>query len=109
MRRRRYTGFQPMSPKAKRTKAIVSTDAWRRQYPERVTAISVVAKAINTTYALDRGPCEKCGTNVRVCGFHVSGYANPLDVVWRCRRCHGAIRREARLAQATVKAIPIWT
>jgi hypothetical protein len=90
-----------------RARAIRNVDKWRQKYPERAPAIDAVKKAINTTYALDRGPCEKCNTTVRVCGFHIGNYADPLRVTWRCRACHGAAQREARLAWATAQAISI--
>jgi hypothetical protein len=84
-----------------RAQAIRNTDKWRLKYPERAPAITAVSKAIKVTCDLDRGPCEKCGTTVKVCGFHIDGYADPLMVTWRCRRCHGAAQRAARLAQGT--------
>jgi hypothetical protein len=56
---------------------------WRYRNPEKVAAIYAVAHAVNT-YAVVRGRCEKCGTNVKVCGFH-DDYTKPLSVKWRCR------------------------
>jgi len=74
-------------------------EAWRCKNPEKHRAIQMVAFAI-LDEKLKRGPCEKCGTNDRVCGFHHHGYANPLDVVWRCRPCNNRSKRLEKRREA---------
>jgi hypothetical protein len=66
-------------------------DVWRSKNREKQRAIEMVGSAIRE-FNLTRGPCVKCGTDVRVCGFHDHGYTKPLDVVWRCRSCNSKIR-----------------
>jgi hypothetical protein len=81
-------------------------DVWRMKNPEKQRAIAMVGHAVRNDNLM-RGPCEKCGTKVRVCGFHDQGYSTPLDVVWRCRSCNRAQRNNDRLAQATALSISI--
>jgi hypothetical protein len=66
-------------------------EVWRSKNREKQRAIALVGYAIRDCN-LTRGPCVKCGTDVRVCGFHDQGYDKPLDVVWRCRSCNNKVR-----------------
>jgi hypothetical protein len=79
---------------------------WRDRNPEKLSAISAVTYAVNSL-KLARRCCEKCGTDVKVCGFHLDGYDDPFAVTWRCRMCHCAVQRDDRLAQAAALAISI--
>jgi len=75
---------------AHRAKEARRIGAWRINNPDKQRAIELVGLAVRD-YDLERGPCEKCGTNKNVCGFH-DDYAQPLKVNWRCRSCNLASR-----------------
>jgi hypothetical protein len=65
---------------------------WRMRNPERQRALSAVAYALSN-YSLTRKPCEDCGTD-RSCADEIN--LHPLRVVWRCRVCINARRRERK-------------
>lgn len=58
----------------------------RKRYPEKYAARSKVARAIKTG-ALNRQPCEVCGTTERVHAHH-DDYSKPLEVRWLCVTHH---------------------
>jgi hypothetical protein len=82
-----------------RAAAIRRTDEWRRSNPDKLRAIAAVARAIEN-YDLERGRCERCGTDKNVYAFH-DDYAQPLKVNWRRRRCNNKLRRQAAAAAAS--------
>lgn len=69
----------------------------RRRNPDKYKARNALNNAIRDG-KIKRGPCEVCGTKVRVQGHH-SDYSKPLDVRWLCFRCH----REIEHGQTVVR------
>lgn len=62
--------------------------AYRKKYPERYRANSMVAFALKQG-ALSKQPCMHCGsTEVEA---HHPDYSRPLDVVWLCPPAHKEI------------------
>lgn len=61
--------------------------AYKLRNPEKVLAHHLVAQAIKKG-TLVRGPCQKCGRTDGRIDAHHADYDKPLDVTWRCRRCH---------------------
>ncbi len=95
----------PNTPPQKRDRkaAILRTDKWRRDNPEKARAIDAVAHAISN-FDLERRRCERCGTDKHVCAFH-DDYSKPLKVNWRCRRCHSELRRQAAASSSSDQAV----
>jgi hypothetical protein len=81
----------PYLPQRDRKPSYARVNRWRLRNPERQRALSAVRRAL-ANYDLDRASCERCGTDRNVCADPVS--VRPLRVVWRCRRCTNALRRE---------------
>ncbi|SRR5260370_22331798 len=77
----------------KRRSTYIRVNRWRARNPERQRALSAVATAL-AKYELDKRPCERCGTDRNVCADPIS--VTPLRVVWRCRCCTNALRRESK-------------
>ena len=65
----------------------------RRVHPERARAHGSVWRALKSG-KITRGPCEVCGTEVRVQAHH-DDYSRELDVRWLCfvhhREVHGQL------------------
>lgn len=74
-----------------------NTSAYRKAYPERYKANSMVGYALKIG-ALKKHPCQICGDE-RVEAHHAD-YSRPLDVVWLCPAHH----REIHLAYDDVKS-----
>lgn len=58
----------------------------RKDHPEKYKARTAVSNAIRNG-RLAKGPCEVCGTTEKVQAHH-HDYSRPLDVRWRCVKCH---------------------
>jgi hypothetical protein len=84
------------STRTKRRSTYLRVNRWRARNPERQRALSAVARALQD-FNLDKKPCERCGTDKNVCADPIS--VRPLRVVWRCRCCTNALRREIRAEQ----------
>jgi hypothetical protein len=76
----------------KRRSTYRRVNRWRLRNPERQRALSAVASALQK-YDLDKGPCERCGTDKNVCADEITLHPK-LGVVWRCRCCAIVRRRE---------------
>lgn len=63
-----------------------------------------VARAIAAN-RLTREPCQLCG--IRKVDAHHRDYAEPLDVFWFCRRCHGFVTRIERMLKQCAQAVEI--
>lgn len=61
-------------------------EGWKQRNPERNRARWAVNNAVRDK-RLKKGPCEKCGTTVKVDGHH-DDYSKPLVVRWLCHTCH---------------------
>lgn len=60
--------------------------AWALRNPERNRARWAVNNAVRDG-RLKKGPCEKCGTTIKVDGHH-DDYSKILEVRWLCHTCH---------------------
>ncbi len=60
---------------------------YRKAYPLRKTANSMVRNAIRTGRLVRPDKCEACKRKKKVCGHH-KDYYKPLDVMWLCQPCH---------------------
>jgi hypothetical protein len=63
----------------------------RKLYPEKYAARTALNNAIRDGH-LKKEVCEICGSNENVHGHH-ENYANQLDVIWLCVRCHHKLHR----------------
>jgi hypothetical protein len=79
-------------PERDRKPSYDRVNRWRLRNPERQRALSAVASALQK-YDLDKGPCERCGTDKNVCADEITLHPK-LGVVWRCRCCAIVRRRE---------------
>lgn len=60
---------------------------YRRMHPEREAAYRAVARALKSG-RLEKAPaCEGCTASCALHAHH-QNYAEPLNVVWLCARCH---------------------
>jgi hypothetical protein len=80
-------------PSRDRRSTRLRVEQWRWRNRERQEALTAVAHAL-ANYDLDKRPCERCGTDRNVCADEIT--LHPLRVVWRCRRCINARRRERK-------------
>lgn len=69
----------------------------RAKNPEKNRARAMVGYAIKAGH-LARGPCESCGTTIKVQAHH-DDYLKPLQVRWFCFKCH----REHAHGQTTLE------
>ena len=81
----------PYLPSRDRRSTYERVNRWRAKNRERQEALNAVANAVRD-YDLVRKPCERCGTDKNVCADEIT--LHPLRVVWRCRSCANARRRE---------------
>lgn len=58
----------------------------RARHPEKARARSAVSRAVRAG-RLIRQACGLCGATDRVQAHH-DDYSKPLDIVWRCFKCH---------------------
>lgn len=65
-------------------KKVEVTEAYRKQFPQRVRANQAVSYAIRTG-RLKKHPCMVCGEKALA---HHPDYSRPLDVVWLCQPHH---------------------
>lgn len=61
---------------------------YRLRNPQKTKAQNKLNYALRTGQVV-KGPCEKCGTDLRVHAHH-HDYSRPLDVRWLCYLCHKA-------------------
>lgn len=64
---------------------------YRAKFPQRDMARSMARAAIKAG-ALERGPCEECGTDSDIHAHH-DDYAQPLVVRWLCPKHHNRHHR----------------
>jgi hypothetical protein len=88
----------PFSLRQQRDETYRRVNHWRARNPERARALGAVANAIRN-YEIERGTsCARCGSKRNIVAGDIS--LHPLRVVWRCRRCSNAQRRQARSLSA---------
>ena len=63
---------------------------WRKRNKEKTHAHGRVQYAIRIG-KLIKQPCMRCGCDS--VDAHHEDYSRPLEVMWLCRKCHGAIHR----------------
>ena len=63
-----------------------NSDRWNRENPAGYRAHNILHAAVRDG-KLIKQPCALCGTTEHVHGHH-KNYAEPLNVVWLCARCH---------------------
>ncbi|MBM3604365.1 MAG: hypothetical protein FJX25_06300 [Alphaproteobacteria bacterium] len=72
---------------------------WGRTKPQAKKAHGAVRNALRRG-ALQRGPCEICGTlhgqDGIIVDAHHECYSQPLDVTWLCRQHHRQIHADIR-------------
>lgn len=81
---REYDRQRAKTPKRKAYAGAVAR-RWNKKNPLGYKAHYFVSNAVRDG-RLKRLPCEKCG-EARSHAHH-EDYANPLDVVWLCAKCH---------------------
>ncbi|RPI52563.1 MAG: hypothetical protein EHM49_00460 [Deltaproteobacteria bacterium] len=64
---------------------------WTKKNPLKKLASQMVDNAIRDG-RLQRQPCERCGSTVRVHGHH-DDYYKPLEVRWLCPKCHRELHK----------------
>ncbi len=79
--RKRYA----QSPKGKKV-CNKAKKKWIERNPLKRLACQIVQEALRTG-RLEKQPCEKCGSTIRVHGHH-DDYYKPLEVRWLCPKCH---------------------
>ena len=65
---------------------------WQIQNPDKTRAHSAFHYAVKTGRIARPAACSRCKTVGRVEGHHPD-YAEPLQVIWLCRNCHAATRK----------------
>ena len=93
-RARRYRAEHP-----ERTGA--NNRRWEAKHPERRRAHILMNQAIKRGDLLRPEACELCGANKRLSAHH-GDYDKPLDVLFLCALCHGAVHRMAKSFLAAV-------
>lgn len=70
----------------RRAAKLVYQHKHRQQYPNKAKARYAVSNAIRDG-RLMRCPCQLCGATEQIEAHHPD-YSRPLDVRWRCFKCH---------------------
>lgn len=65
---------------------------WDKKNPLKKLASQLVNNAVRDG-RLEKQPCERCGSTVRVHGHH-DDYYKPLEVRWLCPKCHTELHGE---------------
>jgi hypothetical protein len=60
---------------------------YRRRFPRKAKARSVVSHALRDGKIARPAHCEGCGKRRKTQAHH-EDYAKPLEIVWLCRPCH---------------------
>ena len=77
--------FEPLPPKTN-----PGADAARLI---RQRARELLASAVSSGAIVKATACASCGAEGNIYGHHTD-YANPLEVLWLCRACHGSRHAE---------------
>jgi hypothetical protein len=80
-----YDRARHKTPEHKR-RAMANAERWNKENPAGYRAHNILNGAINRGKII-KEPCVLCGTTEHVHGHH-KDYAQPLDVVWLCAKCH---------------------
>jgi hypothetical protein len=70
----------------RRRKMRAVSDRWKKKHPTGYRAHYTVTNAVRDG-RLKKGPCALCGATEHVHGHH-KNYAEPLNVIWLCAKCH---------------------
>jgi len=89
---RKKVAAQRRNDPEKRSRDLGSSKAWAERNSDKRAAHNAVNNAVRDG-KLKAKPCETCGYGVGVQAHH-EDYSKPLDVIWLCKRCHGARHRE---------------
>jgi hypothetical protein len=87
-RRDRYVAYErqrDQCPKRRAAKAEYQRGR-RRRHPEKERAYRLVRHAVRSG-TLQQKCCELCGSTEQIQAHHAD-YSKPLDVLWRCFKCH---------------------
>jgi hypothetical protein len=71
----------------RRAKATRLVANWRKNFPDKYTALTALQNAIQRGHVKRGRACAECGSRKNVFGIHPD-YSKPLEVVWRCALCH---------------------
>ena len=67
--------------------ASVIRKRYRKRYPLRSAANSMVSRAVRDGRITKPNKCEACADSSRIYGHH-RDYYKPLEVMWLCQPCH---------------------
>lgn len=67
---------------------------YRKMFPDRRAAHSLLQSAVRSGRIQKPIVCEKCGSNKRLEAHHAD-YCKPLDVNWLCISCHRCLHRDS--------------
>jgi hypothetical protein len=66
-----------------------NSDRWKQKNPAGYHAHNALNNAIRDG-KLTKEPCALCGTTQHIHGHH-KNYAEPLNVMWLCAKCHSRV------------------
>ena len=83
----RHTRYQ--STESGKLSANQSKKKWLRNNADKRAAHIILGNAVRDGRIIKPILCSECGRRGRIHGHHTD-YSKPLDVMWRCPRCHRA-------------------
>lgn len=77
------------------------TEEWKRDNPERASAVQYANNAVRDGRIERSAACEGCGALDRRIEKHHPDYSRPLLVVWLCKPCHAIADKIRRRLEAS--------
>jgi len=76
--------------RANREKWVEDRETYRERHPDKISARNTVNNALYRGEIAKPDSCEDCGrlTESRRLHAHHDDYSKPLEVKWKCLRCH---------------------